>query len=145
MTPDLVRNAPAKPKRGEYQLARRAKQAQQRTAERRTMDAARKRDGGCRYPGCPCRRQHLRVDVCHARHRGMGGNPSGNRTVTNILISLCLVRHGEWDRGEIEITPQDRLLGFDGPADFYRRDDAGQLQLVASEKRIGVSATRDGR
>lgn len=58
--------------------------------------------------------------------------------------ALCLVRHDELDRGEIAIVPQDRVIGFNGPTDFYRNVN-GRLELVASEKRIGVSSTRDGR
>lgn len=143
--PDLAFGALEKPKAGAYQLDRRDTQVKRRTKERKTMDQARKRDRGCRYPGCLCKRHKLRVDVAHQIHRGMGGDKCGTRTATPILISLCVVRHGEYDRGEIDIQPQDRALGFDGPADFYRRDERGQFQLVASEKRIGVSSTRDGR
>lgn len=139
MNPDLTFGALQKPPRGSKLVASRAKQAARRTAEDKEMAKARKRDHGCRYPRCYCKRKNLRIDVCHETHRQMGGNPKLDRTTTDQLISFCVVRHGEWDRGEFTVVPQDRKLGMDGPVDFYAPDSSGRLECFASEKRIGVS------
>ena len=137
--------APAKPTRGTTLVKARDKQAKRRTAEDKEMRKARKRDNGCRFPGCDCKKKNLRIDVCHEKHRAMGGNPKLDRTTTDQLISFCLVRHGQWDRGEFDVVPHDRAVGFNGTADFYRKDERGRLEVFATEKRIGVSVTRDGR
>lgn len=124
-------SAPQKPAKGSHLLARRAQQQARRARERSVMAEARRRDRGrCRYPGCSCLAHNLRTDVCHAVHRGSGGDPKGTRTTRETLIVLCLVRHGEWDRGEIEIVPMDLGLGFDGPGEFYTRQPDGSLALV---------------
>lgn len=41
------------------------------------------------------------VDVCHRRHRGMGGNPKGDRTVLADLICLCRHHHQMLDSGRL--------------------------------------------
>lgn len=144
MNPDLRPGALAKPRRGDYRNEVRDRQNTRRTSERKVMDKARRRDSGCRWPRCDCKARKLLVEVCHERHRGMGGNPKLDRTTTDKLISFCIVRHDDWDQGRIAVVPQDRVIGFDGPADFYVNVN-GRLELYASEKVIGVSSTRDGR
>lgn len=61
---------------------------------------ARDRDGYCRFPLCGCVRKGRLwagrdqiAEVSHAKHRGMGGNPEGDRTVPALLLLVCNWRH----------------------------------------------------
>lgn len=128
-----------KPLRGEFLAERRQRSKDKSAAEQKIMRQAKRRDGGCRYPHCDCHKLKMPIAACHETHRGMGGNPKLDRTTVEQLISLCGRRHDEWDRGLIAIVPQDRAIGFNGPADWYRVDQRGRLEQFASEKRIGVS------
>lgn len=58
-----------------------------------TMAAARKRDVYCRFPLCGCGKLRLVLDVSHQVHRGMGGNPAGDRTTLATLVLVCRARH----------------------------------------------------
>lgn len=137
--PALPVGALLKPRKGEQLLERRAKVAARGTYEDKVMAEARKRDGGCRFPRCFCKKRNLVPQACHLRHRGMGGNPKRDRTTTTELLTLCGPRHGEWALGEFVVVPQDTRLGFDGLVDWYAPDSSGRLECFASEKRIGVS------
>lgn len=136
-----------KPSRGSYQIEARERTAERKNHERREMDKARRRDNGCRWPqwDCHCRARKLTVDVAHAdEHRKMGGNPSGERTKAELLISLCRPIHGAFDRGELDIVPTTPAK-FSGPVDFYKRDERGRLYVFASERSLGVSVERTVR
>ncbi len=83
--------------------------AKRRAAKRRKIDAgelgamqdARGRDEYCRFPLCGCRATGMiprsfggfDSEVSHAKHRGMGGNPEGDRTVPALLLLVCNWRH----------------------------------------------------
>ena len=131
-----------KPRRGSALLAARTRRANRVAAEQKIMRQARRRDHGeCRWPRCAYKSKSLPIDVCHDRHRGMGGNPSGGRTRLNELISLCRVHHGQLDAHEIGIETQGNQM-FSGPCDFYQRTESGRMELVWSETKIGVSVER---
>ena len=131
-----------KPVKGTFLLERREKRRSRVTAEQKEMQAAKKRDGGkCRWPQCEYIGQKLPVDACHQVHRGQGGNPKGDRTTRQTIISLCRVHHSLWDRGGVDITPM-RCDGFDGPCSYFVRGESGRMEHVATEKYIGVSSTR---
>lgn len=95
----------------------------QKLAEGKVMSAVRREDHYCRFPLCGCRKHHLRLDVCHERHRGMGGNPALDRTTPEGLILLCSARHREnriaWDRATLAITPLSRTVGMRGPCRWF--------------------------
>lgn len=137
-------NAQQKPPKDAFLKEKRLRSRARVAAEQKVMRDAKRRDHhNCRYPGCDCAKLDLPIHACHETHRGMGGNPKLDRTTRDQLISLCGERHREWDTGIIAIVPQDRAIGFDGPADFYRKHpETGRLEMVASEKRIGVSVAR---
>ena len=137
--------APPKPQKGEAILERRERRADLKAHERKEMDAARRRDRGCRWPGCDCKRLHLTIHVCHRIHRGAGGDPSGERTQRKLLISLCAIKHAQWDGGLIDVRPVDEAEGFNGPAEFYIRGESGAFELFQVERVIGQSVMRDGR
>lgn len=100
-------------------------------AHKRTV---RRRDRFCRFPLCGCKTFKLRLDVSHGQHKGMGGNPKGDRSQPEGLILLCAARHREnsisVDRGTLRIRPLDRVYGLSGPCAFLvdvnkLRDDYG--------------------
>lgn len=82
--------------------------ARRRAAKRRKLDAvelanmkqARFRDEVCRFPVCGCLRRQssdpaspFRFEVSHQQHRGMGGDPGGERSHPSLLVLLCNWRH----------------------------------------------------
>ena len=71
--------------------------------------ALRRRDGGCRYPGCTNRRF---VDGHHVRHWSRGGP-----TALENLVLLCRRHHRLVHEGGAHIVPAG-----DGLFDFFRRD-----------------------
>lgn len=101
------------------------------------MREARVRDGNvCRWPRCEFMRHKPTVDVCHLTHRGMGGNPAGDRTQRHLLVTLCRPHHGMFDDTcEIDIEPMDSARGADGPLCFYKRSESGRMEHVFTEPR----------
>ncbi len=138
----MERTAKPKPITGEYVLQRRAAQQQHKSREAKTMRDVRRRDGDkCRVPQCEYAKRNLPIDVCHTRHRGMGGNPKEDRTVPELLFCACRIHHGLYDRGELDVEPLT-TSGMDGPVAFSRRSESGRLECIGVERRIGVSETR---
>jgi len=83
--------------------------------EREHKAAARRRDRyRCRFPLCGCKRIGLtvepRVEVSHDRHKGMGGNPKGDRSVPELLITLCPHRHQDGQVSRHKGTLRTRYL-----------------------------------
>jgi len=80
---------------------KKAKQAVRRervASEDANKRAAKKRDGyACRFPWCGCKSLGLalsaRLESSHDRHKGSGGDPSGQRSAQELLITLCKHRH----------------------------------------------------
>jgi len=110
-------NILTKPRKGAMLTARRERHKLLKKAEKDTMRQAKKRDRfKCRVPTCT--HKELPTDPCHLKHRGMGGNPAGDRTERSTVITLCRIHHGDWDAGRLKITPADDFIGFDGPCAF---------------------------
>lgn len=85
----------------------------------------RKRDKVCRFPRCGCRRLGLPLEVSHnATHKGMGGNPHGDRSLAHLLVLLCRHRHqhGRVSRhaGTMRAVPLS-MSGYDGRVDWQIR------------------------
>jgi hypothetical protein len=81
---------------------KRAKQRRQRNAGEQSEKAkVRERDVVCRFPLCGCKRGvrpptgHSWLTVSHDRHKGMGGDPSGNASIAALMVLLCAWRHQE--------------------------------------------------
>lgn len=53
----------------------------------------RRRDRFCRFPMCGCGRLKMRGEVSHGQHKGMGGNPAGDRSLAALMVLLCPHRH----------------------------------------------------
>jgi hypothetical protein len=116
-----------KPSRGTAKAARRARKRRAVQRERAAKAACRLRDGGCRFPLCGCRRS-AGAEVSHLVHRGMGGNPSGDRSTTRGMLCLCRWRHREsrasMDREGIYWEGLTGA-GADGPIRWMLRVDVG--------------------
>lgn len=111
--------------------------------------AAKKRDGyKCRFPLCGCAKLKLRIESSHDLHKGMGGNPAGDRSETAGLITLCLHRHQHGAISRHAGTLRARHLsperGNDGPV--YWDVDAVVLERYAIRVPIGNCISEgDGR
>lgn len=142
MNPDLVFGALQKPLKGEYVLERKRAERQHKEREREVMAAVKAEDGHrCRVPGC--RYSLLRVEVAHEKHRGMGGNPTEDRTVPEVLIALCLRHHQAYDKGDLEIEPRTER-GLRGPC-AYTDHSSGLPVSLGVETRYHYSVTRSVR
>ena len=100
------------------------------------MIADAKRLGGyrCRWPEAHKCRGGL--EGAHVfQHRGMGGNPEGDRTALESILTVCAWIHR---RGPESIDGKDLKVeaeteqGTRGPCSFWRRTDQG-WHLVARE------------
>lgn len=80
--------------------------------------AVRRRDKRCRFPLCGCKRFGLALHVSHSRHKGMGGNPKGDRSQPELMVLVCSARHREnriaIDRGTVRWRALT-AAGADGP------------------------------
>jgi hypothetical protein len=83
-----------KPSRTARKKAKRTAVVGRQTTEATNKRAAKKRDGHrCRFPLCGCAKLKLRIESSHDAHKGMGGNPAGDRSLTSGLMTLCVHRH----------------------------------------------------
>ena len=92
---------------------------ERRDEELQHKELVRKRDlRRCRFPLCGCRKFGFSVHVSHQQHKGMGGNPKGDRSTTDKMLVLCAARHRlhrfALDRGTIKWVGLTRH-GADGP------------------------------
>ena len=102
--------------------------------------ALQRRDGGCRFPGCSCRRF---VDAHHITHWADGGETSMNN-----LVLLCrrhhrLVHEGGFtvemlSCGEVHFTHPD---GKTIPANGQTRFRGNVLQLMTDHAEAGIEIT----
>lgn len=111
--------------------------------EKSRKDDVRKRDKYCRFPLCGCKRFGLALrEVSHSKHKGMGGNPKGDRSEADLMVLVCAARHKEnifsIDRKTIRWRPLTSK-GADGPiawdikvAELRRLNpDSAALMLMA--------------
>lgn len=103
---------------------------------------ARARDGGpgyelqgrCRFPLCGCHALGLFVEVSHQVHKGMGGDPTGERSRPAGLICLCNWRHKDaarWavDKGTIRWVPLT-AAGANGAVAWELRVGSAWIELA---------------
>lgn len=139
---------------GSPKVARALKRMDAKAKEDKEKGKVRKRDKRCRFPMCGCKKFHLRLDVSHKEHKGMGGNRTGDRSQPEKMIYVCSARHREnrfsIDRGTIEWRPLT-IDGANGPVAWYADVDTQGLGfaelgisttdgwfLLATERSIGV-------
>lgn len=106
---------------GSRKVARVIKKRKIDKVENDSKADVRRRDRFCRFPRCGCKSFNLARHVAHLDHKGMGGDPSGERSKPERMIVLCSARHKEnkyaLDRGTIRIRPRTRK-GTAGPCAF---------------------------
>jgi len=112
-----------KPMRGTAKREREDRRDGVKSHEAKNKTAARKGDDyACRFPRCFCHRQKIAPAVAHLDHKGMGGNPAGDRSDDRLLICLCPARHREsrisLDAGSMKVRPLTKL-GTRGRCEFY--------------------------
>lgn len=137
-----------KPTRGTAKAERRARKKAADKKEREQKADVRKRDKRCRFPLCGCRRVRHTPEVSHGRHKGIGGNPKGDRSDARLMVLLCPWRHrgSAWavDAGTLEWEALDPELGANGPirwlADVGEGPNPGtpDFLVIATEKAPGV-------
>lgn len=116
----------------------------------------RRRDKGCRWPLCGCRKLRLALEVSHNEHKGAGGNPDGSRSQAPLMLQMCRERHRtnpfSIHNKTIDWEPLDTKLGANGPIRFlvdlaelgYRLHESRRprvrphLHEVAREASVGV-------
>ncbi len=134
---DLIRNAPAKPRKGTALLAKRKARKDWKAAEDAVMRQAKRRDGGkCRFPRCEFAKSGMVIHAAHLVHRGAGGNPSLSRTTPENVVALCARHHQLLDLGHVRIECLTDK-GASGPCAWYFDG-----QHIATESIIGVSVAR---
>lgn len=133
-----------KPIRGSGLLAARERRAARVAAEQKILQAALKRDERrCRVPRCEFAGKTLPIDPCHLIHRGMGGNPKGDRTTRDSVIALCRVHHGRLDAGLLEIDPLTPK-GTDGVCDYRAfNEEDGRWEHIGTDRLYRVSEERN--
>jgi hypothetical protein len=129
-----------KPARSSRIDKRRAK-LDRKAQEDKEMAVVRRRDKRCRFPLCGCGKLKLTLQVSHKEHRGMGGNPAGDRTDRRTMVLVCIARHRgnsiSLDRGTLKWEPVNADLGANGPIEWYEASPDG-WDLLAAERTPGV-------
>lgn len=83
-----------KPLKGASKSARTKASRVRAVAERINKNAAKARDKyRCRFPLCQCHRLGLATHSSHDRHKGSGGDSTGQRSLPAGLITFCVRRH----------------------------------------------------
>lgn len=133
-----------KPSRTARKLAKAADLKKLRTNEANEKKHVRRRDKKCRFPLCGCRKLGLRLEVSHDRHKGMGGNPAGDRNTRRELVLLCVHRHQDGAISRHKGTLKARYLtakGYEGPVawlvDLAEVGLPAEWTEVARERAVG--------
>jgi hypothetical protein len=138
----------AKPSRTARKKAKRKTAYDRMTEEWSNKRAAKHRDGHrCRFPLCGCRKLGVKLDArleaSHDQHKGMGGNPAGDRSVTELLVSLCLHRHQDGQVSRHKGTLRSRYLsdrGNNGPLAW----DVDAAYVLEALRRAGHALPEGG-
>lgn len=120
---------------------RKTRAAALKRGENKNKAKVRARDRVCRFPLCPCQRFGLFLEVSHATHKGMGGDPTGERSAPELMILVCNWRHKEShisiDKKAIRWLPLTDK-GSNGPVEWQAKaDEGGEWITLAREESIG--------
>jgi hypothetical protein len=111
-----------KPSRTARKLAERKADVALEAHEDVEKAAVRRRDRLCRFPLCGCRKLGLRREVSHDAHKGMGGNPAGDRSDRRTMVLLCVHRHQHGAVSRHKGTLRAAYLtakGYEGPVAWW--------------------------
>ena len=117
--------------KGEFTRYRRGKSRSRVTKEQIIMRQALALDfHRCRYPRCVYRGLVVDPAHLHGQHRGMGGNPKGDKTRLETVFALCRQHHEEYDheRG-FTVVPIQPRLGTRGLMTFTRERDGVRVLI----------------
>lgn len=124
-----------KPAKGSARLEREKAHAELKAAEDAIIAEAKKRDGRCRWP--EAHRCRGPLDGAHVfQHRGMGGNPAGDRTTVEAILTVCRWIHRSGPESidgkqlKVEALSAD---GCNGALSFWRDTERG-WHCVATER-----------
>lgn len=116
-------------------VARRQKRAKEKSTEEKNKREVRKRDKRCRFPLCGCRKLKILAHVAHLEHKGMGGNPAGDRSDPTKMIYVCACRHREnvvsIDKGTLRVRPLTKA-GTEGPVAWDIRRSEIPTHILAT-------------
>lgn len=135
--------------------AKRARRRKSVKSEAAAKLEVRERDKRCRFPKCGCTRNwdpmRSFLEVSHNRHKGMGGNPAGDRSAAALMVLLCKWRHQDGKVAYGRGTLRTAFLGDDGyngavaweiPAELFSElvglPTAGDWIEIAREQSPGV-------
>jgi hypothetical protein len=107
-----------KPSRTARKKEAHAVRAKRRLDEDREKAKVRRRDRSCRFPLCGCAKLKLPLEVSHNVHKGIGGDPTGERSKADQMIYLCAHRHQHGEISRHKGTVRVRALtdaGMNGP------------------------------
>jgi hypothetical protein len=100
-----------------------------KATEDKSKAEVRRRDKRCRFPLCQCRKFGLQLHCAHSKHKGMGGNPKGERSAPELMVYVCSARHREnrmaIDRGTVRWRPLTEY-GANGPIAWELEGEALQ-------------------
>jgi hypothetical protein len=124
------------------------------THERNEKAKVCRRDRGCRFPRCGCRKLKLPLkvqpEVSHDKHKGAGGNMAGDRSTSRTMVQLCRHRHQHGTISRHAGTLRAKHLtaaGYDGPVAWEidmpattrpRRTQVIAWRVVARETAPGI-------
>jgi hypothetical protein len=120
--------------------ARKIKERTDRIKYKADLAAAKRevirRDRGCRFPMCQCRRLGLSIHAAHLKHAGMGGDGGDGATPEN-MVGLCFHRHQDgvisMHHGTLKV---ETLPGDDGTN--------GRIGWKIDREALGLEAGPDG-
>ena len=126
-----------KPTASARQAAQRKRQRARRAREQRAKRRVRVRDRNrCRFP--LCRASGPALQVAHLVHKGMGGNPAGDRSGEGGLILLCALHHQfgaiSLHRGTLRVRPLT-AKGTNGPVAWECRPVSGYMSIYEEIER----------
>ena len=115
-----------KKSRTQSKLEKAARRKYRAGHERAEKAKVRRRDRGCRFPMCRCHTIGVtlksRLEVSHDRHKSMGGNPIGDRSMAAEMVMLCNHRHQDGVISRHKGTLRTQFLSadkYDGPIAWF--------------------------
>lgn len=107
-----------KPDRVSGKVTRFRKRMDLKKKEDENKGTVRRRDKKCRFPRCGCKKFNIALHVSHKEHKGMGGDPTGERSASELMLYICAARHREHrfsiDKGTLRWHERDGGQGANG-------------------------------